>query len=237
MSDNNFSDILTKVDHTNLDACATLEDIKRLCEEAVQCNCASVCVPPIYCEEAKCRIKAISLMHGLTASVPNTKICTVIGFPFGYGGVNSKSAEIKFTAKYADEVDIVINQTAVKNNDFQYVKNEILSLSKYAKSLGIKTVKIIVETCNLTKSEKIELCKICMDCPDVDFIKTSTGYGSSGAMLEDIHLWKSLIEGKNNSLKIKASGGIRTVKDAEKFIEAGADRIGASKVVREALEV
>lgn len=207
-------DINSYIDYTNLKATATKEDIKKLCDEAKKNYFASVCVNPCYVELAK------SLLEGTSVNV-----CTVIGFPLGANLLAVKEYEaISAVELGADEIDMVVNIGAIKDGDFDYVKEEIETIRD---SIGGKTLKVIIETCYLTEKEIIKMTEICNK-TFVHFIKTSTGFGSRGANIEDIEL---INKHKNDVLEIKASGGIKTYEDAIKFIEAGADRIGTSSML------
>lgn len=202
--------IASHIDHTLLKAFCSWEQIKELCDEAVKYKTASVCVPSCY-------IKQIREHYG-----PDFTICTVVGFPLGYGNTDSKLAETKKAlSDGADEIDMVINITDVKNGDYQKVEEEI-SLLKQA--CGSKVLKVIIETCYLTENEKIAMCKAVTNAK-ADYIKTSTGFGTAGATLEDVLLMKENI---GPEVKIKAAGGIRTKAAMEQFLEAGCDRIGCS---------
>lgn len=206
----NRSEILSHVDHTQLKAYASWEDIIRLCEEAIQLKTASVCVPPCYIGKIR------------ECFQDKVKICTVVGFPLGYSVTEAKAAEVeKALQDGADEIDMVVNICDVKNHDFDAVSREI---KKIREVTGDHVLKVIVETCYLTEEEKIELCKIITE-EKADYIKTSTGFGSAGAVLSDIRLFKDHI---GPEVKIKAAGGIRTAKDMEAFLREGCDRIGSS---------
>lgn len=201
--------ILKSVDHTQLKAYASWEDIDKLCREAQKLETASVCVPPCY-------IKRIR------QAFPGLTICTVVGFPLGYIVTEAKEAEVKKAVEDgADEIDMVINITDVKNGDFEAVEKEIRTLRKAAES---HILKVIVETCYLTEEEKIRLCEI-VTAAGADFIKTSTGFGTAGATLEDIRLFKEHI---GAGVKIKAAGGIRTKEAMEEYFQEGCSRIGSS---------
>lgn len=207
-------EILQHVDHTYLKAFAVWRDIDTLCREAIEHHTASVCIPPSY----------IKRVHDTFKDEIN--ICTVIGFPLGYSCTEAKAAEIKRAlADGANEIDMVINITDAKNGDFDRITEEIRTLKA---AVGDKILKVIVETCYLTREEKIAVCK-CVTEAGADYIKTSTGFGSDGATLEDILLFKENI-GPN--VKMKAAGGIRSVKDMEEFIEAGCDRLGTSSAIK-----
>lgn len=205
--------ILQRVDHTQLQAYATWEDIVKLCDEAIANETASVCVPPAY-------IKRIHDTYG-----DKINICTVVGFPLGYSVTEAKAAETRQAiADGAQEIDMVINISHVKNGMYDEVEREICTIKEIC---GGRILKVIIETCYLTEEEKIEMCRAVTDA-GADYIKTSTGFGTGGATLEDIRLFKKYI-GEN--VKIKAAGGISTVEDLEAFVQEGCDRIGTSKAV------
>ncbi len=207
-------DINNYIDYTNLKAYATKEDIKKLCEEAVKFHFVSVCVNPCYVELAK------ELLEGT-----NVNVCTVIGFPLGANLLAVKEYEaISAVELGADEIDMVINIGALKDKDYDYIKEEIETIRD---SIGGKTLKVIIETCYLTEEEIKKMVEICND-TFVNFIKTSTGFGPRGASLEDIEIINKY---KNDVLEIKASGGIKTYDDAINFIEAGVTRIGTSSLL------
>ena len=211
-------EILKKVDHTLLKQISTMEDIKKLCDDAIKFNTASVCIPPCYVKEAKEYVG------------DKMKICTVIGFPNGYNLTSVKMFETEEAIKDgADEIDMVINIGKLKEKKYDYILNEINGIK--TKCNG-KILKVIIETCLLTEEEKIKMCEIVSE-SDADYIKTSTGFSMGGATLEDIKLFKKYI--KNNK-KIKAAGGIKGFEDAEEFVKAGADRLGTSKLVAEMLK-
>ena len=201
------------VDHTQLKAFATWNDIQKLCEEAIEYETASVCVPPCY-------IKRISENYG-----EKINICTVVGFPLGYSTTEAKVEEVK-KAIYdgASEIDMVVNISDVKNGEYDKVEEEIKALRE---ATGDKILKVIIETCYLTKEEKIAMCKAVTNAK-ADYIKTSPGFGTGGATLEDVILMKENI---GPEVKIKAAGGIRTKEDMEAFIEAGCSRLGTSSAV------
>ena len=207
-------EIFSKVDHTLLSVTATKEELISLAEEAIQAGAASICVPPA----------AVSFLKQKYGD--KLRITTVIGFPNGYNTTAAKVFETEDAVKNgADEVDMVVNIGKVKEKDYDYVLNEIKALR--AASEG-KVLKVIIETCLLTEEEKIALCKIVTEAK-ADYIKTSTGFSKAGATIEDVLLFKKHI---GAGVKIKAAGGIRTLEDAEKYILAGADRIGASAVIK-----
>lgn len=202
-------EILSHVDHTQLKAYAAWEDIKKLCEEALELHTASVCVPPCYVKRIK-------------EAYPDLNICTVVGFPLGYSVIEAKAAETKKALEDgAGEIDMVINITDVKNGDYDAVEREIRTLKEMT---GEKILKVIVETCYLTEEEKIRLCEI-VTRAKADYIKTSTGFGTAGASLEDIRLFREHI---GPDVKMKAAGGIRTKEDMEAYLKEGCERIGSS---------
>lgn len=207
------AEMLKKVDHTQLKAFATWEDIKVLCEEAIAYQTASVCVPPAY-------IKRIHDTYG-----DKINICTVVGFPLGYSVTEAKEAEIKKALEDGcNEIDMVVNISDVKNGLFDKVEEEIRTLKK---ACGEHILKVIIETCYLTEEEKIAMCKAVTNA-GADYIKTSTGFGTDGATKADIQLFKANIGPK---VKMKAAGGVSTLEDLEMFIELGCDRIGTSRAV------
>ena len=204
--------ILSHVDYTLLKATASWEQIKELCENAIAHKTASVCIPSAYVKKA----------HDTFGAALN--VCTVIGFPLGYTPTNCKVLEARQAVEDgAHEVDMVINVGDVKNGEFAKVEEEIKAIKQ---AVGSEVLKVIIETCYLTEEEKIELCKI-VTRAKADFIKTSTGFGTAGATMEDVLLFKKHI-GKD--VKIKAAGGIRTREDMVAYVEAGCERIGASSI-------
>ena len=206
-------EILKHIDHTLLKAVATWEDIKVLCDEAIEYGTASVCVPACY----------ISRIHKTYGNKIN--ICTVVGFPLGYSVTEAKVLETKKAIEDgANEIDMVINISDVKNGDLEKVTKEIAALKE---ACGDKILKVIIETCYLTEEEKIAMCKAVTEA-GADYIKTSTGFGTAGATIEDIRLFKKHI-GPN--VKMKAAGGVKTIADLEMFINEGCDRIGTSSAV------
>lgn len=206
-------EMLSKVDHTQLKAFATWEDITALCDEAIAYGTASVCVPPAY-------IKRIHDTYG-----EKINICTVVGFPLGYSVTGAKVAEVEQALRDGcNEIDMVVNITDVKNGLFDRVEEEIRTLKK---ACGSHILKVIVETCYLTEEEKIAMCKA-VTAAGADYIKTSTGFGIGGATREDVELFRKHI-GPN--VKIKAAGGISTVEDLEMFLDLGCSRIGTSRAV------
>ena len=222
MNQKDINKVYNHTDLTNLKKIATDNDIKLLCKNAVALNTKSVCVAPYY----------VSLAN---TELTNEKplVCTVIGFPNGYSTTNTKVYETKDAIDNgADEIDMVININMVKSKQFEALTSEIKQLADICHANlnkdGEKVIlKVIVETCLLNAEEIIKLCDICIEA-GADYIKTSTGFDSAGAQLEDIKLMATCIG--DRPLKIKASGGIRTVEKAQVLMNAGADRIGASSL-------
>ena len=202
------------IDHTNLKAYATIEDITKLCEEAIKYNFKAVCVHPYYVPLAKDILKNTSVL-----------VCTVIGFPLGMNTKEVKAYEaIDAVSKGADEIDMVINIGALKDKEYSYVKEEIEEIRD---SISGKTLKVIIETCYLTDDEIIKMTEICNE-TFVNFIKTSTGFGTIGCNINDLDLINSH---KSETLEIKASGGIKDYDTAVEFISHGASRLGTSSGV------
>ena len=209
----NKQEILGHIDHTLLKAFSTWDQIKALCDDAVEYKTASVCIPPSFVKRAK-------ETYGDALNV-----CTVIDFPLGYNTTAVKAFEVKEAIREgASEVDMVINIGALKDKDYDYVQNEIAELKKAA---GDHILKVIVETCYLTEEEKVKVCELVTNA-GADYIKTSTGFGTGGATIEDINLFKAHI---GPSVKMKASGGVKTVEDLEMFLDAGCERIGTSSAI------
>ena len=207
-------DIAEFIDYTNLSKTAVAEDIMKLCEEAKKYHFPVVCVSPYYVKAASEYLKGSTV-----------EVCTVIGFPNGYSTKEVKQYEaIDAVHNGAKEIDMVININALKNKDYDYVKDEIETVRD---SIDGKVLKVIIETCLLTDEEIVKMTEICNE-TFVHFIKTSTGFDKEGATLHDIEL---INKHKGEVLEIKASGGIKTQNDAIKFIEAGATRIGTSHAV------
>lgn len=207
------SEFFPHIDHTLLKATATEEQITRLCEEALLYKTASVCIPASY----------VKFAHG---KFPELNICTVIGFPLGYSTTAVKCAEARGAiADGANEIDMVVNIGWVKDGKFAEVRREIADIKAVC---GNKILKVIIETCYLTDEEKIELCK-CVSDAKADYIKTSTGFGTAGARIEDIRLFREHIGG---GVKIKAAGGVKTKADLEMFLKEGCERIGTSSAVK-----
>lgn len=206
-------EIFSHIDHTLLRATATVEEIDALCEEALKYGTASVCIPPAYVRYAREKHESLN-------------ICTVIGFPLGYSTPAVKCFEAADAVENgADEIDMVINLCDVKNGDFDAVEAEIAAVKA---SCNGRLLKVIIETCYLTDEEKIKLCE-CVTNAGADYIKTSTGFGTAGAKIEDIELFREHI-GEN--VKMKAAGGVKTRADLEMFLNAGCERIGTSSAVK-----
>ena len=205
------------IDHTLLKPTALIDDIKRLCAEAIQYKFAAVCVPPPMIKTAKMELENSSI-----------KLATVIGFPFGYSAIEAKMAEtILGIVDGADELDMVINLIALKNNDWQYLANEINHVMPVVKQKN-KVIKIIIESGVLTDEEIIRCCEL-YGAAGVDFMKTSTGYAEKGATIHAVKLMRSHLP---EQIQIKASGGIKTYSFAKELIEAGATRLGCSSSVQ-----
>lgn len=206
--------ILSTVDHSLLKQTATWDDIKVICEDAIKYNVASVCIPPSFVKQAK-------------EFVGNKmKVCTVIGFPNGYNTTKVKVFETEDAIKNgADEIDMVINLGWVKEKKYDQVTEEIRAIKKACKD---KILKVIIETCLLNEEEKIQMCK-CVTDAKADFIKTSTGFSTSGATLKDIVLFRENI---GKEVLIKAAGGIKDLETAKDFIENGAKRLGTSSIIK-----
>lgn len=207
-------DILAKVDHTYLKPYAVWEDIRQICEDALAYHTATVCIPPSFISRIRETYK------------DSIKICTVIGFPLGYQVTEAKVAEAKKALEDgASEIDMVINIGDAKDGRFEAVTEEIRTLKQ---AVGDHVLKVIIETCYLTEEEKIRLCQ-CVTEAGADYIKTSTGFGSEGATLEDVKLMAAHI---GDGVKVKAAGGIRSIEDMEAFLEAGCDRLGTSSAIK-----
>ncbi len=205
-------EILSHIDHTQLKAYATWEDIDLLCRQAVEYRTASVCIPPCYIRRVR-------------DSYPDLKICTVVGFPLGYSVTAAKAAEIKEALKDgADEIDMVVNISDVKNHRYDRVEEEIRALKD---ACGGHILKVIVEACYLTREEKIAMCRA-VTAAGADYIKTSTGFGTGGATAEDVKLFSEHI---GPGVSIKAAGGVKTREDLETFLALGCERIGTSSAV------
>lgn len=209
-----LKDILCKVDHTLLTQTATWDDIKAICDDGVKYGTASVCIPASY-------VKQVSEYLG-----DKLAVCTVIGFPNGYSTTAVKCMEAEDAIKNgAKEIDMVINIGWLKDKRYDDLLNEISAIKK---SCGDKILKVIIETCLLTDEEKIKMCEI-VSKSGADFIKTSTGFSTSGATKEDVALFAKHVE---PHVAIKAAGGIASLQDAEDFINLGATRLGTSRIVK-----
>lgn len=206
--------LCSMVDHTLLKQTATWDQIKALCDEAMEFGTASVCIPPCYVKQAHDYV-----LGKLT-------ICTVVGFPNGNMTTNAKEFEtLEALANGAEEIDMVINIGMLRAGNTDYVANEIRRLKE---ACGRRILKVIIETCLLTEEEKKTMCRIVTDC-GADFIKTSTGFSTGGATPEDIKLFA---ENVGPNVRIKAAGGIATLEDAENFVKLGATRLGTSRVLK-----
>lgn len=214
-----IKEILEKCDHTLLRVDCTSEEIKALCDQAIRYHCASVCIPPCHVAGAKRHVG------------DQLKICTVIGFPNGYSTSAVKAFEAADAVKNgADEVDMVINLSMVKDGCWEDVAKDIEAVSK---AVPDTLLKVIIECCLLTEEEKIKMCEIVSKC-GAEYIKTSTGFSKGGATREDVKL---LREHCPSFVKVKAAGGIASLQDAEDFIALGAERLGTSRVVKLAMEL
>lgn len=206
--------VLAATDHTLLKQTATCDQIKELCEEALEFQTASVCIPPVYVKQAKEFLK------------DKMKIATVIGFPNGYQTTAVKVFETKDAiANGADEIDMVIQIGWVKERAYDKVCEEIRQIKA---ACGEKILKVIIETCLLTEDEKKEMCRVVTEA-GADYIKTSTGFSEKGAVVEDVILFKKYV---GEGVKIKAAGGMNNVEDGVAFLEAGAHRLGTSRIVK-----
>ncbi len=209
-----IKEILSKVDHTLLSQTATSEEIKAICDDGIKYSTASVCIPASFVKSAKEYVG------------DRLKICTVIGFPNGYSTTAVKCFETEDAVKNgADEIDMVINIGWLKDKRYDEILNEIKLIKK---SCGGKLLKVIIETCLLTDEEKIKMCEL-VSLSGADYIKTSTGFSTSGATLHDVELFAKYVK---PHVKIKAAGGISSIADAEEFINLGASRLGTSRIVK-----
>lgn len=206
--------IFGMVDHTLLTQTATWDEIQVICDDAIQYQTASVCIPPSYVKRVKEYV------------ADKMAVCTVIGFPNGYTTTKVKVFETQDAiTNGADEIDMVINLTDVKNNKFDCIREEIKVIKEACNG---KILKVIIEACLLTEDEKVKMCQIVTEA-GADYIKTSTGFSTSGATFEDVALFAKNI-GEN--VKIKAAGGIASFDDAKQFIDLGASRLGTSRIVK-----
>lgn len=210
----NISEILSHCDHTLLAVDATWEQIKGTCDDGIKYNTASVCIPASYVKQAKEYVGE------------KLAICTVIGFPNGYSTSAVKAYEAADAVKNgADEIDMVINVGMLKDKKYSEILEEIKAVKAACSG---KILKVIIETCLLTDEEKIQMCRIVTE-SGADFIKTSTGFSKAGATREDIKIFAENI-GKN--VKMKAAGGIRSLEDAEDYLNLGCERLGTSAIVK-----
>lgn len=207
-------EILGKCDHTLLSQTATWEEIQKICDDGIQYQTASVCIPASYVKQAKAYVGE------------KLAICTVIGFPNGYATTAAKCFEATDAVENgADEVDMVVNLGWVKDGKYDLVLEEIKAVKAACKG---RLLKVIIETCLLTDEEKVEMCKVVTE-SGADYIKTSTGFSKAGATFHDVELFAANV-GPN--VKIKAAGGIASMEDAERFLALGASRLGTSRIVK-----
>lgn len=207
-------EILEHVDHTLLLQTATWEEIRQICDDAMQYQTASVCIPPSYVKQASEYVQG------------SVSVCTVIGFPNGYMTTKAKEFETRDAiANGASEIDMVINVGWLKDKKYDLITEEIRILKAVC---GDKILKVIIETCLLEEEEKIKMCEIVTEA-GADYIKTSTGFSSGGATFEDVELFARHV---GHQVKIKAAGGITSMEDARRFLELGADRLGTSRIIK-----
>lgn len=212
-------DILAKCDHTLLRVDCTAQEIRALCDQAIKYSCASVCIPPCHVAGAKRYVG------------DRMKVCTVIGFPNGYMTSAAKAFEAEDAVKNgADEIDMVINLSMVKDGCWELVKKDIEAVRAACPG---KVLKVIIECCLLTEEEKLRLCAIVSE-SGADYIKTSTGFSKGGATREDVELMRRYCA---EQVKVKAAGGISSLQDGEDFIALGAERLGTSRIVKLAMEL
>ena len=205
-------EILSHIDHTQLKAYATWEDIDKLCRQAAAYHTASVCIPPCYIR----RVREV---------YPDLNICTVVGFPLGYSVTAAKVTEVKEAIKDgANEIDMVVNISDVKNHLYDRVEEEIRTLKEACEGHILKET---VEACYLTREEKVAMCRA-VTAAGADYIKTSTGFGTGGATVEDVELFAKQI---GPGVSIKAAGGVKSREDLERFLALGCERIGTSSAV------
>lgn len=206
-------EILKRLDHTLLKQTATWEQIKKICDDGMEYQTASVCIPPCFVKRAKEYVK------------DKVAVCTVIGFPNGNMTTASKVFETKDAVQNgADEIDMVINIGDVKAGDYDKVLEEIKAIKEACQG---RLLKVIIETCLLSEDEKVRMCQVVTE-SGADYIKTSTGFSTGGATFEDVALMRKHV---GTHVKVKAAGGISSVEDGEKFIELGADRLGTSRLI------
>ena len=213
-----LKEILSRCDHTLLRQDCNVAEILRLCDEGMRWGVASVCIPPCHVAGAKRYVE------------DRLRVCTVIGFPNGYSTPKVKAFEAQDAVRNgADEIDMVVNLAMVKDACWESLLEEIKTVRAFTEG---KILKVIIETCLLTEEEKRTLCSI-VSASGADYIKTSTGFSTGGATREDVKLLRECCEAH---VKVKASGGIATLADAEDFIALGADRLGTSRLVKLAAE-
>ena len=206
--------VMKTVDHTLLGVNATWDEIRAVLDDAAEYGTASACIPPAYVKRAA------------EYTAGKVKICTVIGFPNGYNTTAAKVFEAgDAVANGADEIDMVINVGNLKDKCYQAIEEEIRAVRQ---ACGGRILKVIIETCLLTREEKIKMCEI-VTSAGADYIKTSTGFSTGGATFEDVALMREHV---GREVKVKAAGGIASFDDAEKFISLGADRLGTSRLVK-----
>ena len=214
-----YQDVLSKVDHTVLKQTATWADIQKLCDDAVKYHTASICIPPAYVKQAA---------EYLNGRIP---VCTVIGFPNGSNTTECKAFEVRDAVKNgAEELDMVVNIGWVKDGKYEDVLREINCLKEACDG---KLLKVIIETCLLTRDEIVSLCDV-VSRSDANFIKTSTGFSTAGATFEDVEL---MVKHRTGGKKVKAAGGISGFEDGKRFIELGAQRLGTSRLVAQAKSI
>ena len=214
-----YQDVLSKVDHTVLKQTATWADIQKLCDDAVKYQTASICIPPAYVKQAA---------EYLNGRIP---VCTVIGFPNGSNTTECKAFEVRDAVKNgAEELDMVVNIGWVKDGKYEDVLREINCLKEACDG---KLLKVIIETCLLTRDEIVSLCDV-VSRSDADYIKTSTGFSTAGATFEDVEL---MVKHMTGGKKVKAAGGISGFEDGKRFIELGAQRLGTSRLVAQAKSI
>lgn len=205
------------IDHTLLKQTATISEIENLCKEALEYGFAAVCVPPLFVKKAKELLADSSI-----------KTATVIGFPFGYSAIEAKVAEMVLAiVDGANELDMVANISAIKNGDWTFIANEINTVMPIVRNKG-KVIKVIIESGVLTEDEIIKCCDI-YGVAGVDYVKTSTGFAEKGASIHDVQLIRMHLA---DTIKIKASGGIRSYSFAKELINSGANRLGCSASVQ-----
>ena len=208
------SKILAACDHTLLTQTATWDEIKAICDDGMRYGTASVCIPASYVKQAKAYVGE------------KLAVCTVIGFPNGYSTTAAKCFEAKDAIENgADEIDMVINIGHLKDKKYDELLQEIKAVKA---ACGDRILKVIIETCLLTDEEKVQMCRIVTQA-GADYIKTSTGFSTSGATFHDVELFAANV---GEGVKIKAAGGISSLEDAEKFLLLGASRLGTSRVVK-----